>query len=147
MATVLEVGADKTYQTISAALEAAETMGADETNPIEIVISSGQYVEDLRISETNSSYITLKSADPANKAELVGQIIFGDVRSGGAAQPPWDLTDFSIEDLKISYTGNGADGAENSAITTNGYVRAKNFSITNCEINATNGYGIGLQSS
>ncbi len=147
MATVLEVGADKTYQTISAALEAAETMGADETNPIEIVISSGQYVEDLRISETNSSYITLKSADPANKAELVGQIIFGDVRSGGAAQPPWDLTDFSIEDLKISYTGNGADGAENSAITTNGYVRAKNFSITNCEINATNGYGIGLQSA
>ena len=147
MATVLEVGADKTYQTISAALEAAETMGADETNPIEIVISSGQYVEDLRISETNSSYITLKSADPANKAELVGQIIFGDVRSGGAAQPAWDLTDFSIEDLKISYTGNGADGAENSAITTNGYVRAKNFSITNCEINATNGYGIGLQSA
>ena len=147
MATVLEVGADKTYQTISAALEAAETMGADETNPIEIVISSGQYVEDLRISETNSSYITLKSADPANKAELVGQIIFGDVRSGGAAQPAWDLTDFSIEDLKISYTGNGADGAENSAITTNGYVRAKNFSITNCEINATNGYGIGLQST
>ena len=41
MATVLEVGADKTYQTISAALEAAEAMGADETNPIEIVISSG----------------------------------------------------------------------------------------------------------
>lgn len=147
MATVLEVGADKTYQTISAALEAAEAMGADETNPIEIVISSGQYVEELRISETNSSYITLKSADPANKAELVGQIIFGDVRSGGAAQPAWDLTDFSIEDLKISYTGTGADDAGNSAITTNGYIRAENFSITNCEINATNGYGIGLQST
>ena len=147
MATVLEVGTDKTYQTISAALEAAETMGADETNPIEIVISSGQYVEDLRISETNSSYITLKSADPADKAELVGQIIFGDVRSGGAAQPAWDLTDFSIEDLKISYTGTGADDAGNSAITTNGYVQAENFSITNCEINATNGYGIGLQSA
>ncbi len=147
MATVLEVGADKTYQTISAALEAAEAMGADETNPIEIVISSGQYVEELRISETNSSYITLKSADPANKAELVGQIIFGDVRSGGAAQPAWDLTDFSIEDLKISYTGTGADDAGNSAITTNGYIRAENFSITNCEINATNGYGIGLQSA
>ena len=142
MATILEVGAGKTYETINAALTAAKSIDGK----VEIVISAGTYTENVSFGsrtfvEDGVTYvggISFKAADGA------AVNINGYFQCNGTAG---DLKDIAFDGLTITNSVRNG-GYFTPIMFGDNYAgkKASGISVSNCTLNSTTGSSTGTSS-
>ena len=129
MATILEVGAGKTYETINAALTAAKSIDGK----VEIVISAGTYTENVSFGnrtfvEDDKTYVGGITFKAAADAEVT---IKGYFQCNATAA---DIKDVAFDGLNIECVAKGNGYYTPIGINANASVTASGISVTNCTL-------------
>ena len=142
MATILEVGAGKTYETINAAVNAAKSIDGK----VEIVISGGEYTENVSFGdrtfvEGGKTYVG-GIAFKAAEGEYVR--INGYIKCNGVAG---DMKDIVFDGLTITNTvRNGGYFAPIMLGDNYTNKSASGIEVSNCVLNSSTGTSAGTAS-